>query len=172
MAHIRVTTFKNSVLATIISFCASMVMLFGSMLAAAGIVEMFDNGFSRDGISGILCGLCIVALSIGIMVVAHKVSENAAFKAWVRQIKGLEPAIRASVDVAVKVYMTYPCPRTLHFISKLNPMAGPLIQAQEEARRRKSLELAEAMKTMWKCPECGQMNAEKTAVCTKCFTLK
>ena len=67
----RITIYKNSILATLLSFLSYFAVVMGIMLA-------FD--------SEILGGILMVAVGIGIMALAAWVNSRATFRKWIKKL--------------------------------------------------------------------------------------
>lgn len=111
----RITIYKNSVLATIVSFLG----YFGIAMGAVGLVD-----------GEILVGMVCMLIGIGLMVVAGWISSYKAFRKWWKQVEkqGLIPEIQKSAETAVAVYRKNPEKRTLDKIRGLNPQAAAYIE--------------------------------------------
>lgn len=110
----RVTVYKNSVVASILSVC-------GYVAAIAGIIAAFSGS--------VVAGIISVLAGIGLVFWAAAISQNKQFKIWKNKIEasGLAGRIKADVNTAVMVYNSNPDKKTLAYISQLNPTAGSLI---------------------------------------------
>jgi len=120
----RITIYRNSVLATLVSIIAYMFVGVGIMIA-----------FNGQIIGGILLALVGVVL----MALASSISTNKQFKMLKKdwQAKGLIPEIQSNVSVAIQAYNTLPCPKMLAYIRTLNPEAAVEIARQLEAKKKK-----------------------------------
>lgn len=110
----RVTTYNNSILATLGS-------LLGYGLMMGGIIDFLTGG--NDAFMFIVMGL-------GVMWISGIYARNKAFRKWWKTIEkeGLLPKIRESRDVAVEVYKLNPTKKTLEKIRELNPSAATYIE--------------------------------------------
>lgn len=114
MARVPIRIYKNS-------FLASVVSIFGTILSVSGIAMLF-----AVPLGGIVC----ILLGIGLFIWGGEISENKAFKKWIKDLesKGVVAALPASSELCVKVYNANPCKKTLNFIRKHNPNAAQLIE--------------------------------------------
>ena len=96
------------------SFLASVVSIFGCVLAMSGI-----GMFAEETVAAV--GLIVVGVA---MVFWGKViSNNKAFKKWWKQVKdnNLESAVASDLNTAITVYQKNPQERTIKKIGTLNP---------------------------------------------------
>jgi len=110
----RIPIYKNSILATILSFLSYFVML-------AGVMMLFEREF--------LGFVVLFALGIGISALGSAVSEWKRFHSFKKQLKkkGLIPQIQASTQLALQVYDAYPAKKTVAYIRTLNPAAAQIL---------------------------------------------
>ena len=118
----RITIYKNSFLATLVSIC-------GYIGVVCGVMVMFEGD--------IAAGILMLAVGIGLAVWASKISQNKQFKTWKKQVevKGLVPGVQSSVQTAIQVYNTNPSTKTLNYIRTLNPAAAENIAQQLAAKK-------------------------------------
>lgn len=124
MARFSYTVYKNSVLATIISFLAGIMSVFGIFMAVGGL---FSLEFSILGMGVIL----FVVFGIGGNILAEMINTyQSNVKWWKNAIKkqGFEERITSSVDLCFQVYNANPCQWTLNKIRGMNPEAAAQIQ--------------------------------------------
>lgn len=121
----RITIYKNSVLASLMSFLSYFLLLIGVVAAVNG---------------EILGGVALFLIGIGVGILASSISERKRFKTWKKQIedKGLIPAIQTDVQTALAVYNTFPGKNALEYIRTLNPAAADIISAQLAAKKEKT----------------------------------
>lgn len=125
MARISYTVYKNSALATILSFLGSAYITMGAMIFAVGFIS---NELKIA--ESIILLICFVLLGLLHLQIAKHVNEKKIFKLWMKAIQkqGAEYKIIESVEYALQVYKSYPTKRMLNYISKLNPKAAQMIQ--------------------------------------------
>lgn len=124
MARFSYTVYKNSVLATIISFVSRLTMVFGIFMAVEGLLE---GEFSLLGV-GLVIG---VIFGFGGTILAEMINTyQSNVKWWKNAIKkqGFEERITSSVDLCFQVYNANPCQWTLNKIRGMNPEAAAQIQ--------------------------------------------
>lgn len=111
----RLTTYNNSIFASIVSILGTGMML----LSMVGFLA------NEWGV-----GIVFLLLGIGMTMGAAKISEEKAFQAWWKQVRdaNLEPEISKSVQVAVDIYNKNPRKQTLEKIRELNPAAAAQIE--------------------------------------------
>lgn len=111
----RITIYKNSILATLLSFLSYFAVVMGIMLA-------FD--------SEILGGIAIVAVGIGIMALAAWVNSRATFRKWIKKLTkdGVIERAKSDTNLAVQIYKANPSKQTLDYIWKINVMAADYIE--------------------------------------------
>lgn len=130
MARIHYTVYKNSLLATILSFLGSAYIMMGALIFVLGLI---DNEFEIA--EGIFLFIRFVLVGVVLLKIAKYVNEKKTFKLWVKAIRaqGAEYRIKESVDYAVMAYNSYPTKRTLKYISKLNPQVVEMIKPQKHS---------------------------------------
>ena len=118
----RIPIYKNSILATLLSFVSYFCML-------GGIMMLFDGEF--------LGFVVLFALGIGIGAVGSALSEWKRFRSFRKQLekKGLIPQIQASTQLALQVYDAYPAPKTVEYIRTLNPAAAQILDQRLAAKK-------------------------------------
>ena len=118
----RITIYKNSVLASLIS-------ILGYIFVIGGICVMFGGEIGG--------GIVMLIVGIALAMWASAISENKKFKTWKKELqaKGVEAQIRTSTQVAFQVYNAYPRSNTLNYIRSLNPAAAQLIADQIAANK-------------------------------------
>ncbi len=117
MARVSYTVYKNSVLATIISFLTRMIAAGGIMAAVGGVV---DGEFGLLGAGAVL----FVVFGFGGTALAEAINTHQSNVKWWKNAvrkQGWEAQIPNSVDVCFKVYNANPNNWTLNKIQKLNP---------------------------------------------------
>lgn len=124
MARFSYTVYKNSVLATIISFLSRMITMLGIVAAIVGVM---DGEFVLLGVGAAI----FVVFGIGGTALAEIINTyQSNIKWWKNSIvkPGWKAKIPNSVDVCFQVYNANPCQWTLNQIQKLNPSAAAQIQ--------------------------------------------
>ena len=134
MARVTYTVYKNSILATIISFLSSMFGMGGILIAVLGLMDgEFEMVFG-----GILF---FAVFGLGGTVLAKAIGTRKANKKWWKETirnQGWEAQLPYSVDVCFKVYNANPNPWTLNQIQRWNPAAAAQIRqalAQQAAKK-------------------------------------
>ena len=172
MAHVKVTVYKNSCLATLIGFVGTCISMFGGLYVCAGIFGLMDGEPIGEAIGPLLLGVVIAAVGIGTSIYASIVSSIVAHNKWVKNIRvnGLEPEIQRSVEVACAVYMSNQTERAKKYISKLNPQAveyfSTYLAQQAEKTRREEQVVEQLGESEWRCSFCSAIN--DTDYCIKC----
>lgn len=131
MARISYTVYKNSVLATIISFLSQAIAVFGIIVAIAGVA---DGEFSMLGAGAAL----FVIFGIGGTALAENINiQQSNVKWWKESVEnpGWAARIPDSVEVCFQVYNSNPRPWTLNKIRELNPSAAAQIQQALAAKK-------------------------------------
>ena len=119
----RITIYKNSVLATLMS-------LAGGFMVAMGVVGLFSQMY--------VPGVVMLLIGFVLSVWASSVSENKRFKQWKKNLalKGLVSEIQRSEATAFAAYNTCPSPQALAYIRTLNPAAADKIAQKLEAQKQ------------------------------------
>lgn len=135
MARIRITYYKNSVLASAISVISSIMGCIGGLILAVAIL---DGSFDV-----VLPALGILALALGGGILASRISANKTNTSWWNEqihSKNLEREIVNSVNFCFQVYNANPCVWTLNKIETLNAGAAAQIRQALEAQKEKKNE--------------------------------
>lgn len=121
----RITLYKNSILASIISILGYICCMFG-------IVMMIQE---KEFVAGIL----LILIGFGFICWAAQISENKRFKQWKKKISTPDviAAIQNDIAFAVKVYNAYPSKKTLAYIRSLNPGAADRISQLLASQKNK-----------------------------------
>ena len=126
----RITYYKNSFLASVISIISSFLGMFGfAMLAGCFLSKDFSD------LPEILLTL---AIALGGGAIASSISKNKSnTQWWQEQIiqKNLEGEIKNSVDFCFKVYNANPNQWTLQKIEQLNPNGAAQIRQALAAKQ-------------------------------------
>lgn len=126
----RITYYKNSFLASVISIISSILGMFGGLMIAIAILDgAFEN--ILPALLCLLIAFCGGALASGIS------EKKANEQWWNEQIRGknLEERIENSVDFCFQVYNANPREWTLQQIEKLNPAAAAQIRQSLAAKQ-------------------------------------
>lgn len=126
----RITYYKNSFLASVISIISSFLGMFGfAMLAVCFLSKDFSD------LPEILLTLAIALVGGAIASSISKNKSNTQW--WQEQIiqKNLEGEIKNSVDFCFKVYNANPNQWTLHKIEQLNPNGAAQIRQALAAKQ-------------------------------------
>ena len=112
------------------SFLASLVSIFGSVMALGGLVTIVEGEEFGGGIALIVVGVAMVLWG-------KKISKNKAFKKWWKQIEdnNLEDAVKTDLNTAITIYKKNPTKRTIQEIAKLNPQFATYI-TQNVAKKK------------------------------------
>lgn len=118
----RITIYKNSILASIISIFSYLIMLGGIMIA-------FDGE--------ILGGILLFVAGVGVAALAAWVSQQASFRKWIKKLKkdGIIDRARTDGNLAVQIYNANPKPQTLKYLRSVNPAAAEHIARQVAAKK-------------------------------------
>ena len=110
----RITIYKNSIL-------ASLVSIFGYMFMLGGIAMAFDGE--------ILPGIFLFLMGIGLAALASVISSRAQFRKWIKQLKkdGIIDRAKQDSALAIKIFQANPTKQTLQYIRGLNPSAADYI---------------------------------------------
>lgn len=125
--RVPITIYKNSVLATILGIVAGLTL-------AGGVVALL----SRELVGGII----LIALGLGIRMLAEYISEKKQFKKWIRQLEENDALkeLPTSNQFAVKLYNAHPTNSTIKYIEKYNPQAAQLIREKLAEQKRQAKE--------------------------------
>ncbi len=131
MARVSYTVYKNSVLATIISFLSRMISAGGIMAAIMGVM---NGDFEFLGVGAVL----FAVFGLGGTALAETVNTYQSNAKWwenaVRK-QGWEAQIPNSLDVCFKVYNANPSQWTLNKIEKLSPSSAAQIRQALAAKK-------------------------------------
>lgn len=177
MARIRITTYQNSLVASLLSLVGTCFWIFSGFCLILMVQAIFSGEFEWEMLLMLPLGVLLFAAGVGVNVLANSISERKAFRAWIRKIRqaGLEPYIASSAEYALDVYTKNPTEMTVQYIQALNPTAVAHIRAyqaackaaQNEARKQRELE-----SQSWTCSACGHKNAPNALYCEKCSNVK
>lgn len=126
----RITYYKNSFLASVISILSSILGMVGGLFLAMAILE----GSFGDVPAGLAC--LVVAVCGGGL--AGRISRNKANTQWWQeqiQKQGREGQVTSSVDFCFQVYNANPNEWTLKKIEGLNPTAAAKIRQTLAAKK-------------------------------------
>lgn len=114
--------YKNSTLASLVSLAGCVMVL-----------VCFGIANSNETVATVL-----LFPGIALVIAGKLISMDKAFKDWWKQVEDnhLEPAIAASVDVAVAIYNKNPRKRTLKKIAELNPSAAEAIKKMPKPKKK------------------------------------
>lgn len=157
MVRMRFTIYKNSALASLISFLSNLVLL-GGIWGLVGVVfNVIDGGLA--GVGGIwgllgnaLGAIVIIAIGIGLKFLAEKIAERAserkAFKLWTKSLKekGVLDSLPQSVELCRLIYRANPVRRTIRFIAKYNPLAAAEISESRKLAKAQMKEETRSFK--------------------------
>lgn len=124
MASFAYTIYKNSVLATIISFLSGIFAVMGLLMAVMGVKE---GQFALVGMGIVMA----VVIGFGGNMLARKINDSRSnVKWWKNAVRkaGWEEKIPNSEEVCFKVYNANPNAWTLKKLQKLNPAAAEQIR--------------------------------------------
>lgn len=118
----RIPIYKNSIIATILSFISYFAML-------GGIMMLFDGEF--------LAFVVLFALGMLIAGIGSAVSEWKRFHSFKKQLqkKGLIPMIQTNTQLALQVYDAYPAKKTVEYIRTLNPAAAQILDQRLSVKK-------------------------------------
>lgn len=107
------------------SFLASVVSIFGCVIAVGGISYIVDG-------NGVLAGVVMFVVGIVLAAIGKQISEDKSNKKWLKELqsKGLDGQVRASAEAANQLYNANPCDFTLKYIQSVNPAAAQQIAAR------------------------------------------
>ena len=133
--RIPYTSYKNSVLATILSIIGSLMGGFGIMLFVFGIFSLLSG--KGEVIFG---SIFLILPGIAFTVLARHIAERKQMKIISKTLreKGAESEISNSVNLALHVYNQYPTKRMQKYIAGLNPQAGQIIQEFRQKQKAKN----------------------------------
>lgn len=122
MGMARITIYRKSVLATVVS-------IFGYFLLAMGVMGLME----KEYVMGVVC----IAAAFGVHLWASVINDNKLFKLWKKDLeaKGLIPEIAMHQSVAIKCYNACPGNKALAYIRTLNPAAADEIARQLAAQK-------------------------------------
>ena len=122
MARIPIITYKNSVLASVLS-------IFGTAMIFGGIV-----GITSD----ISITLTLVPVGGAVMYWAHQIAEKKQFKLWIKGLeeKGIIQQLSENAGLCFALYQANPHKRTIAFIAKHNPNAAEEIKEIRAQQKR------------------------------------
>ena len=114
----RITVYKNSVLASVVSLCS-----YGML--ALGVMSIMQSEF--------LMGAIALVIGFALGALGDTISANKRFKTWQADLeaKGLIAEIRQSQDAAIAAYNECAGPKALAYIRTLNPDAADSIERQQ-----------------------------------------
>lgn len=120
----RITLYKNSIL-------ASLVSIFGYCFMLGGIAIAFD--------CEILGGIVMFLMGIGLAALASVISSRAQFRQWIKKLKkdGIIDRARQDVTLAIRIFDANPTKQTLRYIRELNPTAAEQIDRHLAAQNAK-----------------------------------
>lgn len=119
----RITYYKNSFLASVISILSSLLGMFGGLLL---VIAVLDGSFGD-----IPAALACLAVAVCGGSLAGRISQNKVNTEWWQeqiQKQGRESQIAGSVDFCFQVYNANPNQWTLNKIEELNPAAAAQIR--------------------------------------------
>lgn len=131
MARVTYTVYKNSILATLVSFLSQAM---GMVWLIAAIVALVNGEFSVFGIGAVL----FVVFGIGGALLAESINTLQCNSKWWKETvrkQGWEAKIPNSADACFAIYNANPCKWTLNKIRKLNPSAAAQIQQALPAKK-------------------------------------
>ena len=109
--------YKNSIIATIISFVSAVLIIMGIYAVIDG--EMSGLGLAVVGVPG--------------MLFASWLSKRATFKKWYKQRgPGVDDQVRVDRSLAFQLYQAMPYGAMLNYIRSLNPAAAAEIEASKK----------------------------------------
>lgn len=119
----RVTVYKNSILASLVS-----IMGYGFMVGGLGMA------FGGE----ILGGIVLFLMGLGCAALASVISERAQFRQWIRKLKkdGIIDRARQDTALAIQIFQANPTKQTLRYIRKLNPTAAEYIDQRLAANKQ------------------------------------
>lgn len=124
MASIRYTSYKHSILATVLSFLSSIAGI-GGLLCT--VISLLDGAWE-----GVLTGLGIMLVfGLGFTALADIIGTRASNVNWWKTVivkQGLDIRLSISTDLCIQVYNANPCQWTLNKIQAANPAAAQQIQ--------------------------------------------
>lgn len=126
----RITYYKNSFLASVISIISSVLGMFGGLMIA---ISILDGDFEN-----ILPALCCLAIAVCGGALASNISKNKANTQWWKEQitqQNREGEIRNSVDFCFQVYNANPNEWTLQQIENRNPAAAAQIRQALAAKQ-------------------------------------
>lgn len=168
MARVRIVTFQNSILASLIGLVASIVQLTAAGIVFLSIISVFNGMAILECAAVLLVGLMIEGVGIGLLFLAKYVNRKAEFRKWRDRYTGLERKIATTPEYALEVYLTSQTPDAYAFVTKLNPQVKVLIADYMQQQQKEM----EAAITSWDCPVCGHNNHGSAIICAKCNTVK
>ena len=104
----RVTLYKNS-------FLASLVSIFGSGFVGGGVIIILSGE--------VLAGIVLILMGVGLLMAASNISDNKQFKKWLKEAQenNVDDVIRSSVADAARIYNLAPGKPMLKYIRGINP---------------------------------------------------
>lgn len=177
MARIRITTYQNSLVASLLSLVGTCFWIFSGFCLILMVQAIFSGEFEWEMLLMLSLGVLLFAAGVGVQVLARTISERNAFRYWVGKIRqaGLEPYIASSIDVALEVYQKNRTEMTVQYIQSLNPGAVPHIRAFEQACKaavEEDIRQRELESQRWTCSNCGHKNAPNALYCEKCSNVR
>lgn len=118
----RIPIYRHSILASLLSIVAYLMMLGGVATAFGG---------------SILGGIVLFVLGMGVTMLGSFVGERTKCRAIIRQIKkkGLERQLRSDIQACAQAYNLCPGNGMLRYIRSVNPQAADFIGAQLAAKK-------------------------------------
>ena len=118
----KVTLYKNSILASLLS-------LAGYFMIAGGIMAAFNGE--------VVPGIVLALLGIGVSWLAAWLSSQIQFLKWLRQLKkkNIPELAKSDASLALQIYQANPTKQTLRYVRKLNPTAASYIDQQLAAKQ-------------------------------------
>jgi hypothetical protein len=118
----RITIYKNSVFASLVSISGYLCMLAGFALAFGG---------------AIFGGIFMFLLGMGLAALASIISSRVQFRKWIRKLKkdGIIDLAKENTALAIQIFDANPTKQTLHYIRKLNPTAAGYIDQHLAAQK-------------------------------------
>lgn len=125
---------KRSLIAGLISFVGSIVMVWGLYLILSEIFTIVTTDFGGAG--RIILGVLILILSAAIQYGAFAFDKYRAHRKWVKRLynAGLVDEMKTSKELAWRAYLSNPTPMGLKFVEEQNPKVAAEIRRQEQVR--------------------------------------
>ncbi len=120
MARFSFTTYKNSVLASIISFLGSLYIFIGFVFAACLLLTVIGQDTGMTISEGI--GSIVVCALLGVLHLkwAKRISENKFTRKMIKDLEshGLDKQIADSSEFAAEIYQKCPTKKMKKYIKK------------------------------------------------------